>query len=266
MDLRILRNKSTLSLKRGLKGVARFAGYSIVRYDPRPPQDFPPDFTAQQITIIKTVQPYTLTSAERLFSLTEAVHYITRRNIPGSVVECGVWRGGSMMAVALSLMQLNSIDRELYLFDTFAGMPRPTPEDIHHTGAAAIAAFEKLQTGEDSSGECAASLSDVQSAMRQTGYDPRKIHYVKGKVENTIPQQAPETIALLRLDTDWYQSTKHELEHLFPRLSRHGILIIDDYGDWQGARKATDEYIAAHAPSLFLSRIDYTGRIALKTT
>ncbi|MGA2717069.1 MAG: TylF/MycF/NovP-related O-methyltransferase [Bryobacteraceae bacterium] len=91
-----------------------------------------------------------------------------------------------------------------------------------------------------------------------------RVHFIRGKVEETIPSQAPESIALLRMDTDWYESTRHELEHLFPRLSPGGILIIDDYGDWQGARRATDEFLANHAPALFLSRIDDTGRLAVK--
>jgi len=91
-----------------------------------------------------------------------------------------------------------------------------------------------------------------------------RIHYVKGMVEDTVPEQAPEKIALLRLDTDWYESTRHELEHLFPRLSSGGILIIDDYGHWAGAKEATDEFIARHRLQLFLSRIDYTGRLAVK--
>ena len=179
-------------------------------------------------------------------------------------MECGVWKGGSMMAAALTLLDLKRQDRDLYLFDTFEGMPKPTEEDVHYTGTPASVAFAKLQTGEDSSAECASPLEEVQNTMRLTGYDSKKIHYVQGKVETTIPGQAPEKIALLRLDTDWYASTKHELEHLYPRLSPSGVLIIDDYGDWQGARKATDEYLAKHAPTLLLNRIDYTGRIALK--
>jgi O-methyltransferase len=101
--------------------------------------------------------------------------------------------------------------------------------------------------------------------MASTGYDKQKVHFHQGKVELTIPAAAPDQIALLRLDTDWYESTRHELEHLYPRLSPGGILIIDDYGHWSGARKATDEYIEKYAPSLFLARIDYTGRIAVKT-
>ena len=168
------------------------------------------------------------------------------------------------MAAALTLLHLNSTERDLYLFDTFEGMPRPTDFDVHHTGTPGMVAFTNLQTGEDSSAECAATLAEVQSTMKRSKYDPKLIHYLKGKVETTIPEQAPEQIALLRLDTDYYESTKHELDHLFPRLSPGGILIIDDYGEWQGARKAVDEYIANHAPSLFLSRIDETGRISVK--
>jgi len=170
-----------------------------------------------------------------------------------------------MMAAALTLQSLDVRDRDLYLFDTFEGMPKPQDVDINLYGNSAKSIFAEHQTGADSSDFCWASLSDVQAAMASTGYAEAKIHFHKGKVEVTIPSAAPDVIALLRLDTDWYESTRHELEHLYPRLARGGILIIDDYGDWQGSRKATDEYIEKHAPSLFLSRIDHTGRIAIKT-
>ena len=92
-----------------------------------------------------------------------------------------------------------------------------------------------------------------------------KVFFVKGMVEQTIPAHAPDRIAMLRLDTDWYESTKHELEHLYPRLSGKGTLIIDDYGHFLGARKATDEYFARLKVRPLLSRVDYAGRIALKT-
>ena len=101
-------------------------------------------------------------------------------------------------------------------------------------------------------------------AMNSTGYDQGLVHLVKGRVEETIPEHAPDSIAFLRLDTDWYESTKHELEHLFPRLSRHGVLIVDDYGHWKGARKAVDEYFAENKIKILLSRVDYTGRVAVK--
>jgi O-methyltransferase len=265
-DIRFLPARAKYALRRGLKQTVRLAGYDIVRAqtDPIARRAHPQDFTPHHISILSEVAPYTLTSAERIFSLIEAVSHVARLNIPGAIVECGVWRGGSMMATALTLRSMNRADRDLYLFDTFEGMPKPQDVDIHASGQSALPEFIQGQRGEDSSAVCYASLNEVKSAMASTGYNPDRVHFVRGKVEDTIPAQAPDSIALLRLDTDWYESTRHELEHLFPRLSPGGILIIDDYGDWQGARKATDEFIANHAPTLFLSRIDDTGRLAVK--
>jgi predicted O-methyltransferase YrrM len=109
-----------------------------------------------------------------------------------------------------------------------------------------------------------ASLDEVRQNLFQTGYERGIIHFIKGRVEDTLPKEAPEKIALLRLDTDWYESTLHELVHLYPRLSRGGILIIDDYGHWKGSQLATDEYFSKHRIKIFLSRIDYTARLAVK--
>ena len=251
-------------IKRSIQRAIRVTGYDIVRNE-RMPGDYPPDFNGEHITIFNTVRPRTMTSPERIYALTEAVKYVIRQNIPGSIVECGVWRGGSMMAAALTLRDLGCSNRDVYLFDTFAGMPKPGAVDVDYKGEPAMPKFISTQNGEESSDFCFADLSDVQAGMAGTGYDQRFVHFIKGKVEDTIPSQAPDKIALLRLDTDWYASTRHELEHLFPRLSCGGILILDDYGSWQGARKAIDEYIAQRAPSLFLNRIDHTGRIAIKT-
>src|SRR5439155_13820537 len=109
-----------------------------------------------------------------------------------------------------------------------------------------------------------ASINDVMSNLRLTGYQANSLHLVKGKVEDTIPETMPQSIALLRLDTDWYESTRHEMTHLFPRLSRGGVLIIDDYGHWKGARQAVDEYLSATGCKVLLNRIEYTGRVASK--
>jgi O-methyltransferase len=265
-DIRFLPARTGHALKRGLRRTARMIGYDIVKYhsDPIARRTHPQDFTPHHISILTEVGTYTLTSPERIFSLIEAVSHVARRKIPGAIVECGVWRGGSMMAAALTLRGMNCDDRDLYLFDTFQGMTKPQVVDVHASGHSAMPEFIREQIGEDSSASCFASLGDVEAAMARTGYNPDRVYFIRGKVEETIPGQAPESIALLRLDTDWYESTRHELEHLFPRLSPGGILIIDDYGDWQGARKATDEFIANHAPGLFLSRIDDTGRLAVK--
>jgi hypothetical protein len=255
------------TFKRAVKAAVQAAGYDIttaISHSANLPE-YPPDFSPADISILNRVRPFTMTSPERVYALIESVRYVTRQQIPGGIVECGVWRGGSMMAAALTLRDLKSFNRELYLFDTFEGMPKPAALDVDFTGKPAMPVFAAMQTGEDASSFCCASLAEVKTAVASVGYDEQRVHFVKGKVENTIPSQAPEQIAILRLDTDWYESTRHELEHLFPRVSAGGIVIIDDYGHWAGARKATDEYIARYAPSLFLNRIDATGRIALKS-
>jgi hypothetical protein len=217
---------------------------------------FPPDFEASDIEIIRAVEPYTMTSTERIHALVYAVRHVVRNRIAGDMVECGVWKGGSVMAMALTLLQLGERDRSLYLFDTFSGMTPPSDVDVDYQGQQAQVILDAVR--------CEASQQEVENAVFSTGYDREKIHFVPGRVEQTIPAYAPESIALLRLDTDWYESTQHELVHLFPRLARGGVIIIDDYGHWRGARQAVDEYIAQRQIPLLLHRIDYTGRIAVK--
>jgi O-methyltransferase len=248
-------------LKNAVIRFVRLCGYDIVKYNQ---DEFPRDFTQDDIAIIRSVKPYTMTSYERIYALIQAAKYVIRNNIPGDIVECGVWRGGSMMAIAKVLLNQKSFSRSLYLFDTFAGMTKPGDKDVSYTGEKASEEFEKLRLGDDSSEWCYASLDEVKKAVYSVGYDKTKIHFVEGRVEDTIPDKAPENISLLRLDTDWYESTGHELVHLFPRLSQGGVLIIDDYGYWQGARQAVDEYISQNKLKLLLNRIDRTGRIAVK--
>ena len=163
-----------------------------------------------------------------------------------------------MMAAARALLRLGAF-RDLWLFDTFEGMPPPSANDVAFDNTTAA---QLLAT--DAASRCEAAIREVRDVLLGTGYPEDRIHCVKGRVEDTIPGQGPPSIALLRLDTDWYESTWHEWVHLFPRLVRGGVVIIDDYGHWQGARKATDDYLAAHGIPLFLSRIDYTGRIGVK--
>jgi hypothetical protein len=238
-------------------------GLDIVRYLPdRDLLHFPIDFDENQIQIIKKVKPFTATSSERIQALCQAINYIIKNNIPGDIVECGVWKGGSMMAAMLTLLEHRNTSREFYLFDTFEGMTQPGKDDISIGGRLAANIFEeKKQCGEK---WVYSSLQEVQQTISSINYDNTKIHYVKGKVEDTLPNYAPDRISLLRLDTDWYESTKHELVHLFPRLSKQGVIIIDDYGEWEGARKAVDEYIDTNNISILLNRIDYTGRIGIK--
>ena len=254
-------------IKTQIKKIFNSIGLDIIKYkSPKVSSDreFPIDFGEDHKEIIYDVQSYTQTSDERIFSLIEAVKYITDNNISGDIVECGVWKGGSMMAVAKTLKKLSSSNRNLYLFDTFEGMSNPTEKDVVYYGKEANLMLQESNKEDEKSIWCYASLEEVKENLSQCGYDMNKIHFVKGKVENTIPEKAPNSIAILRLDTDWYESTRHELVHLFPRLSAGGVLIIDDYGWWKGARQATDEYIKENQIKILLNRIDCTGRIAVK--
>jgi SAM-dependent methyltransferase len=210
-------------------------------------------------------KPYTMTSIERLYGLYQAVAYLQRHEIEGDIVECGVWRGGSMMMVALSLMHFRGIERDLYLFDTFAGMPEPTDEDYKiGESTAAHEKWEQLKS-EDGSQWNYASVDEVRASMLSTGYMPERLHLVQGMVEDTLPQQAPERIALLRLDTDFYASTVHEFQHLYPRLAGQGVLIIDDFGTWAGSAQATQEYFEGNNIVMLLNRLDPGGRIGVKS-
>jgi len=222
----------------------------------------PPDCSDEQVRILEAVRPFTMTNDDRLLAVIGAVEYVVKHDIPGDIVECGVWRGGSMMAAAKTLLQRGSRERTLHLFDTFEGMP--PAQDIDKTYRGESAAALLAQADREDFIWAVAGIEDVRRNVDSTGYPKERIVYVKGNVEDTIPGSAPDTIAILRLDTDWYESTRHELTHLYPRLSRGGVLIIDDYGHWQGARRAVDEYLAGVGEPLLLNRIDYTGRIAVK--
>jgi O-methyltransferase len=250
-------------------GLYKTTGYKLVRVDRLPPprprgrmaNEVPGHYDPEVQAIISAVRARTMTAHEKLHALVVATRYIVDAGIPGDIVECGVWRGGSMQAVAHALRTRGATDRDLHLFDTFEGMPEPSAEDRANDGTPAA---ELLQSSpRDAQIWAVASLEDVREGMAETGYPPERLHFHAGKVEDTIPERAPERIALLRLDTDWYESTRHELEHLYARVPPGGVLIIDDYATWQGARKAVDEFLERLEDSLLLVPIA-AGRIAVK--
>jgi O-methyltransferase len=209
--------------------------------------------------LYQQVMPYTMTSKEAVFALYTSVNYVLDRNIPGDIVECGVWRGGSSLLAALILKSRNISDRKLYLYDTFKGMPTPTEFDIDKRGNTG---FEMIDKYGDEIGWCYALLDDVKAAFSAYDFD-FEIHFIEGDVIETLPKTKPETISVLRLDTDWYESTAAEFDILYPRLSTGGVLIIDDYGCWAGSRKATDDYFAKE-PKIILTRIDKEVRLGIK--
>ncbi len=250
-------------MKKIIKKILHSVGVDVIRY--RPPGESPPfdatsfDMSPTEKAIIEKARPFTMTGVERMAALMNAVAYLSKNNIPGDIAECGVWRGGSMMVTALTLLAHGDTSRSLYLYDTYEGMSAPTELDKNTEG---VSAQEQLNQTERGTGIwCHATLDDVRTNLLATGYPADKIHFIKGKVEDTLPGTIPARLALLRLDTDWYESTKHELVHLFPTLEQRGVLIIDDYGHWRGSRTAVDEYFREQNLSVFLHRIDYSGRI-----
>jgi O-methyltransferase len=215
--------------------------------------------------VYEACRPYTMTSTERLYALYKATEYIVRACIPGAIVETGVWMGGSMMVVAHTLLKLGDTSRSLLLYDTYAGHPRPDSElDVDLWGNRAIGDWEKFRTSEQSSDWARVSLEEVQENMRRTGYPLENIALVKGMVEQTAFANAPEQIALLRLDTDWFESTRVALEVFYSRLSDNGVLIVDDYGHYRGQREAVDRHFSNDEAPPLLTRIDYSCRLAIK--
>jgi O-methyltransferase len=205
------------------------------------------------------VMSYTMTSKEAVFALYTAINYVLDRNIPGDIVECGVWRGGSSLLAALIMKARNISDRKLYLYDTFQGMTPPTEFDVYKRGNTGL---EMMEQYSDDIGWCYALLDDVKAAFSVHNFE-FEINFIQGDVIETLTKIKPETISVLRLDTDWYESTAAELEQLYPRLSTGGVLIVDDYGSWEGSRKATDDYFN-QVPGPMLTRIDREVRLGIK--
>jgi O-methyltransferase len=223
----------------------------------------PSDYDDEAKEIVRAVRPWTMTGADKVYALIQAARYVTRHGIPGDVVECGVWRGGSMQAAARTLLAVNDTSRDLHLFDTFDGMPAPSERDVRRSDERTAEELLAEEARERSLVWAVASLEDVREGFAQIAYPSERIHFVKGRVEDTIPEHAPDRISILRLDTDWYESTRHELEHLYPRLSPGGVLLLDDYGYWEGAREAVDEFLEETGERLLLVRMA-SGRLAVK--
>ncbi len=236
-------------------------GYSIQKIKNEIPYDMDKEFNE----IFYKSRDFTLTSVERAYVLYKAIEYISKFKISGDIVECGVWKGGSIIISAMTLMKENNRSRKIYLYDTFEGMAEPT--DVDRMAANDFPAKEmwnKLKRKNDNIWMCYSSLKEVRKNVFSSGYPKKNFIFIKGKVEDTIPKTIPEKISLLRLDTDWFESTRHELVYLFPKLSKGGILIIDDYGHWKGAKKAVDEYFKDNNIKILLNRIDCTGVIGVK--
>ena len=246
-------------------------GWSVFRRKPRVTtapgpglREQLPDATREELATIRSVRSYTMTSPERILALIRAVRHVVEHRIPGDFVECGVWRGGSVLAMLRTLQELGATDRLVWMYDTFEGMSPPTTRDVDFRGNQADQLLADQERDDPSSIWCYSGLEEVRRVLASSDYPADLLRFVPGPVESTLhSNRLPDSIALLRLDTDWYESTMVELQVLFPRLEDRGVLIIDDYGHWQGCRRAVDEYFAEQRVGMYLHRIDYTGRIGI---
>jgi O-methyltransferase len=207
---------------------------------------------------------YTMTTPVRCRSLWDSCRSVLEANVPGCFVECGVWKGGSSAIMAMAIKNARQ-ERHLHLFDSFEGLPEPTEKDGK---SAAIYSDGRNQGKLATINQCQAGLDEVCHLI----LDEIKVrndlaHFHVGWFQNTIPADAGQLgpIALLRLDGDWYDSTKICLEHLYPLLSPGGIIIMDDYWAWEGCRKATDEYRNQNNIDSPIQRIDGDAGFWVKT-
>ena len=222
------------------------------------PQTYLIDMEEDFKKIWEQTAPFTMISAERGYAICQALEHLEKNSINGDVVECGVWKGGACMLAARLIMARKYSSRKIWLYDTFEGMTEPTEDDI-------IAASGEPVSERSPEGWWAVSREEVEKNIKSTGYEGSLWEIVKGDVCHTLDEQVPSgEIALLRLDTDWYESTKKEMEVLFPKLAKGGILLLDDYGHFKGAAKGVDDYFRDLGIVPLLQRVDYTGRMYIK--
>lgn len=214
------------------------------------------EMTSEENKLIENCLKYSMTTRLRMWSLINSINYVSNKNIKGDFVECGVWKGGNLMLFNF-LNQKYKLNKKIYGYDTFEGMPLPSRFDFKYDGRSALNLYSKRTRSKD--GWAKSSFDEVKSNLL-TECSLDNIHLIKGLVEDTllIKKNLPKKISILRLDTDFYESTKIELEILFPLLEEDGILIIDDYGHYKGSRKAVDEYFKKKP---FLIYVDHSCRI-----
>jgi len=253
--------KIQFKIKRLISEIFSALGYKIIA---KTTFNYKFDLTDQEIKILNYVLENRLTmgSKDNLAATILAARYVCKNKIKGDFVECGVWRGGHGIAAALTF-KLYSSKNKVICLDTFLGMTKPTDDDFgNHNKLKAITEFNSNSRG-DHNEWCFASYGEVQANFLRAGVSKDDFKLIKGDVAETLTSFKVDAISFLRLDTDWYESTKIELKYLWPLLSVNGVLIVDDYGHWQGSKKAVDEFFQS-TPAILFHALDYTSRSGIK--
>lgn len=246
-----------------VNGVLAKLGYEVIRKSNENIIDYPVEATREERELINLAGKYSMTGPVRMWALIQSLKHVKRKGLAGDLVECGVWKGGNLILMR-SFANEFFAEKTVIGYDTFDGMTAATDEDIDYWGNKASESMAtNLKTEIITNIHALAGLDTVTKNLRECSAI-EKVKLVQGPVEKTllVDDNLPGSISLLRLDTDWYESTKIELEILYPRLVSGGVLIIDDYGHFKGAQKAVDEYFQGR--DIWLHYIDYTCRIYIK--
>ena len=253
-------------IKKIIKSIFKFTNFRIVHkndwYERQ--VNLIPEVSKDELDFIKGLEGYSMCPPAAHWSIIQSINYISKKKIEGDFVECGVFKGGNLILMNHIMQKLN-LHKKIFAYDTFDGMSEPTEFDMDLKYVSADKTFSDYKKNDEK--WCYGSLEEVKKNIEKFDKNFLKnFSFIKGKVEDTLDNinNLPQKISLLRLDTDFYESTKKELEILYPRLSKGGILIIDDYGHWKGSQKAVDEYFDLKNNFQFLHRIDYGTRLLIK--
>lgn len=216
------------------------------------------------------VRAYTMLPYVRLVTLYQQAVHCEKAGIQGSFVECGVWKGGAVALMALANMNHGKGPRHIHLFDAFDDICEP---DANIDGERALGDARRY-TGIDS--RMSGTLKPVKGFYDAFGghgelgenkrllenvinYNPDYLHYHKGWFQDTLPEDSSQItdIAILRLDADWYASTKVCLDYLYDKVVSGGFIIVDDYGYYEGCKKAVDAFIQGIKTRVFLNQVDH---------
>lgn len=249
-------------MKKLIQSLLNKVGYKLVPN--ADPFNFPVEMTKEERALVELAGQYSMTGPLRMWALVQSIRHVATKDLEGDFVECGVWRGGNLVLMK-KMQEACGLDREIYAFDTFEGMSEPTEIDVDFAGKSVdkmMKSQPKKETINNIHAYC--EIDTVKKNLASCGVNDG-IRFIKGKVQDTLPDEKnlPEKISILRLDTDWYESTKAEMEILYPRLVKGGVLIVDDYGHYKGAQVAVDEYFGDAKP--WLHFVDYTCRLAIKS-